>query len=873
MSIRQLPDHVVGKIRSSIVITSLNGVVVGLLKNSLDAGATKVNITVDFTRGNCTVEDNGSGIPPSEFESSGGLAKPHHTSRFPPGEHVYGKHGDFLASLATVSLLLVSSCHRHHVSHNSLMIHNSKPIMRHTPAPPEHRIQTFDHGTRILVRDLFGSMPVRVKHRAILFSERQNVDKHWSQLVHDIVAILISYPAGISLSLKDLTVQKELRLRSTDASDISIRASRIISQAFIPDSRDGGWIPISGSAGSMTLNGCISTRPAATRRCQFISLGIEPVDNTDDANIMYEEVNKVFKNSDFGVAMTENLDPRDPASAATQSNSRKGIERWPMFFFQLRSWSPGELPDVDALFDNEHRDLKSILDLVKAVSYGFLKKHNYRPRKIKIAGKDSANSTRKNSGAPKLSIRGRKQSTAGGSVRSASQGGVPNIGRSSPFDGWHRIKVGHAVKGGVKEHQEDTPEPKIFGDNQVTPLISSGGRLLRKPFDEPETAPGCGDDVESNYFKDVPADGRSPYSSLQSGLETPRNTSAENSNDESSRWLKGVLESWENPVFESAPTFIPRAYNDVPIQAREDGVLSKHFSRAGRADEIMLESSSISLAGRVSKLALQEAEIISQVDGKFILVKLPLENASGESRKLSSSALVVLDQHAVDERCQLESLMADFFVPSSQTCDVLEARTEMLDTPLLFEISKEEGRMLAQNVAYFSAWGINIDMEPNAGARTVDGGQDREASTFMAVTSLPPSIIARCRSEPRLIIDLLRKESWDRVERGQSALPTFSRSSTGSNPISNFHGCPRGILELLHSRSCRSAIMFNDVLSRGECTTLVSRLSRCAFPFQCAHGRPSMAPLIDLGIDSKVGGWYNDKRMMDMSTWAEYQEN
>ncbi|KAK7229200.1 hypothetical protein V2G26_001370 [Clonostachys chloroleuca] len=413
MSIRQLPDHVVGKIRSSIVITSLNGVVVGLLKNSLDAGATKVNITVDFTRGNCTVEDNGSGIPPSEFESSGGLAKPHHTSRFPPDEHVYGKHGDFLASLATVSLLLISSCHRHHVSHNSLMIHNSEPITRHTPAPPEHRIQVFDHGTRILVRDLFGSMPVRVKHRAILFSERQNVDKHWSQLVHDIVAILISYPAGISLSLKDLTVQKELRLRSADESDISIRASRIISQAFLPDSRDGGWIPISGSAGSMTLNGCISTRPAATRRCQFISMGIEPVENTEDANIMYEEVNKVFKNSDFGVVMTENLDPRDPASAVTQSNSRKGIERWPMFFFQLRSGSYGGLPDV-ALFDNEHRDLKSILDLVKAVSYGFLKKHNYRPRKTKIAGKDSANSTKKISGAPKLSIWGRKQSTAGG---------------------------------------------------------------------------------------------------------------------------------------------------------------------------------------------------------------------------------------------------------------------------------------------------------------------------------------------------------------------------------------------------------------------------------------------------------------------------
>ena len=41
--------------------------------------------------------------------------------------------------------------------------------------------------------------------------------------------------------------------------------------------------------------------------------------------------------------------------------------------------------------------------------------------------------------------------------------------------------------------------------------------------------------------------------------------------------------------------------------------------------------------------------------------------------------------------------------------------------------------------------------------------------------------------------------------------------------------------------------MFNDVLTATECHSLVSRLSRCLFPFQCAHGRPSMVPLVDLG--------------------------
>lgn len=41
--------------------------------------------------------------------------------------------------------------------------------------------------------------------------------------------------------------------------------------------------------------------------------------------------------------------------------------------------------------------------------------------------------------------------------------------------------------------------------------------------------------------------------------------------------------------------------------------------------------------------------------------------------------------------------------------------------------------------------------------------------------------------------------------------------------------------------------MFNDELSLEECSSLVLQLADCAFPFQCAHGRPSMVPLMGLG--------------------------
>lgn len=47
--------------------------------------------------------------------------------------------------------------------------------------------------------------------------------------------------------------------------------------------------------------------------------------------------------------------------------------------------------------------------------------------------------------------------------------------------------------------------------------------------------------------------------------------------------------------------------------------------------------------------------------------------------------------------------------------------------------------------------------------------------------------------------------------------------------------------------------MFNDPLTVQQCSDLVRRLAACVFPFQCAHGRPSMIPLVHLGEDSSLG--------------------
>lgn len=148
----------------------------------------------------------------------------------------------------------------------------------------------------------------------------------------------------------------------------------------------------------------------------------------------------------------------------------------------------------------------------------------------------------------------------------------------------------------------------------------------------------------------------------------------------------------------------------------------------------------------------------------------------------------------------------------------------------------------------------------------------------MSVTSLPPAIIERCRTDARLLAELIRAEAWrlkdeDRIAQMPAPRRFLPDDVADEAPVwvRLFHGCPPGIVDLINSRSCRSkftccilscpipiwiakilshfagAIMFNDPLTLEQCSDLLDRLVRCAFPFQCAHGRPSMVPLVDLG--------------------------
>lgn len=86
--------------------------------------------------------------------------------------------------------------------------------------------------------------------------------------------------------------------------------------------------------------------------------------------------------------------------------------------------------------------------------------------------------------------------------------------------------------------------------------------------------------------------------------------------------------------------------------------------------------------------------------------------------------------------------------------------------------------------------------------------------------------------------DLIKNYLLECESSGYS-LPTPTPAGTGESGTRQRHirGCPKDLVDLVNSKACRGAIMFNDVLKLQQCTRLVEDLCETALPFQCAHGR------------------------------------
>ncbi|KAH8587702.1 hypothetical protein B0O99DRAFT_694256 [Bisporella sp. PMI_857] len=937
MSIQALPPDVVAQIKSSATISSLNWVVFELLKNSLDASSTKIEVTVDYGRGACIVEDNGLGIPPAEFRDDGGLGKLYHSSKLSSATPVHGKRGAFLASLSAMSLLCITSHHYLNKSQNTLTMHRSKIVSRQLPASPNQHLASYEHGTRVTVRDLFGNMPVRVKQRALLAGKQGAATKELEILKRDIVNLMLSWQTSLSLTVRDADDGQKMCIRppSLDPSHTSkpmiSKASNIFSQVgWITHKERSSWVSVSASTSQLDIQGVISLVPSATKQIQFISSGIQPLIIANGFGMFHEEINRLFQNSAFG-SEEEAQEPdvielsrrandaryiRDNYTSRQLKGTRKGVDRWPMYYINIRQVqsSRSQVVDIGDILDEQGNAMRNIVELLQAMIIEFLTKHHFRPREIQQRPKagmmlpardkyldcpDTSQSFKPLSGPSVDGIPSRRPQPVCINRKTFDHLGVdvklPSFRRESsesqsPFEAWSRVKTGAAaaaaksftfekVNASLLDYEmshsrpSTAPIPAVSpavtiparsvtptsGDSCTPkmPLLSSAGKIIRRPFEGVETqeTPLKGSLAsltkdkklsDPNVFMDkdvvtwvnpitrveslvnqrtghtIPS--RNPSQSLKAPVAKLKLRVAPTSNHAPSPWLTSILKSWENPIFAVTEPPIPQ----VLLSSAEEQTLrgNHHHCAQGDIDRAFQESSS-GLSDRISKAALRYAQVIGQIDQKFILAKVSSANST-------SKILVLIDQHAADERVRIEKLLDDLCSPD---CSI------SLEKNLCFNISSKEVNLFKLHKSHFARWGCLYEVH------------DPSNMTCLKVVALPRGIAERCCTYPNLLIDLLRREIHTSLRISTTASTATAFAPDSQDWVSRLQNCPRGILDMLNSRACRGAIMFNDVLSNDQCDTLIRQLGQCKFPFQCAHGRPSLIPLVETG--SELDGFSN----------------
>ena len=732
-------------------------------------------------------------------------------------------------------------------------------------------------------------MPVRVKQRAIGSSNGDN-EKEIQLLNRQIVGLILAWHRPISVSLKNVDSSGKLQIRASQKLptrkpekeqfsplfDLSFICSVLFQAGYIDPSEWEDWVKTSARTPSVMIKGAISLRPAPSKHVQFISLGMHPVNSESSHNVLYDEINRLFSTSSFGT-QEEGSDIEDAVKSKRSKDHRfkndgftnkqlkgggKGVDRWPMFYIRLELMGDANSVARDDLDRLTEGTSSIVLNVLSAMVTSFLEENHLRPRRRqpRLQRHESNNSATSGTDS-RLQRRGERLQI----LRSSS-----DSYQEHDFSTWSRIKVGTPVIRSAtcpsRSQQTQADDMDIDEREAVESVIlksrkSAGTRHISHPpkhnveqtldWKNPVSGATVSINARTGLVVELnppmrpqigPSDAKASVPSPTTTANTiaipnhirrlTRSVSSSFLSPKPGSWSSDLLRKWENPVFNIPEQGIPQISFDEP-NAEGSDILHGRRDHCSEMDiQKAFAQCSTSFSARLSKAALKTSRVISQVDRKFVLVYLVEETQNLFNER--SELLVLVDQHAADERIRVEGLLANLGSSSTQ-----------LAKPIVFELQVREHGPLARYAPYFADWGIWYEIQTLTESH----------KCRINVKALPSAIAERCRTEPKFLIELIRTEAWKRSEDGSSV----TRKA-----------CPQGLLDMLNSRACRSAVMFNDELTKEEAQTLVQRLGDCNFPFQCAHGRPSMIPLVDLGTSSSTD--LGEKAFGGCNGWGTQRE-
>ncbi|KAF9021517.1 hypothetical protein BDZ89DRAFT_1115916 [Hymenopellis radicata] len=743
----------------------------------------------------------------------------------------FGFRGEALASATDLSCLEIASRTSTSRETWSIILKGGEALY----TGPAVRWRRETSGTTVVVRDAFYNLPVRrLSHPPTA--------RTFDMIRQEIETYALVFPeVSFSLERSREAPDNTVRIPKTPSTLLTFR--HLFGKALVEHVEHVDIV-----SDDLKLEGFISLDGAQSKAHQFLYVNKHPIAHGE----FHKLIETKFSASSFAKHAYD--ESGETSARSTVRRSPRKIEKRPVYVLNL-TVPPRHLDNClePAKMNLQFQNKNSVIALLSTAIQSFLVRHGF------LTHPSATNALRETSPSPRKRKRYDPEGDSGYAEAPSAQ-----LEEDDVLDTEHSsvpLFIRH-------EHSLQLPTNVLWTDPSTGHVFVIDSRTGNsRP--QPKLRPGAFEETEHTQA---------------SRLTFPRQKQC-STNKEMPVWIQDALLA--NDVFSPTETKIPSVKfmnANLGLESQVNGASHgchnpSRSSGSAQQDALTLGMS----AHRYRKTDLLNAHVINQVDRKFIACLINATSHSdidGTVAKGNSRSLVLIDQHAADERIRVERFLKPLclgFLESlragTDKSRIVEMRELSPGVPIL--LTSYEASKLAAGSSFqraFQRWGFGFgDLGTvNAIADGVTG-----SGYVQVIVKTIPEVVADKLLLGDELRDLVKAYLADlKIPEDSCDIMLSGSAEESAVWLKALRWCPRELLDLVNSKACRApseaiilpgAIMFNDTLTIEQCQKLVRQLADTVFPFQCAHGRPSLVPLTDISrtADAPNGAELSWSRLVD----------
>ncbi|WVO14449.1 hypothetical protein L204_102083 [Cryptococcus depauperatus] len=770
-------------IRSSVILPNISQIFSELLQNSLDADSTVVSCHIDLNKRNESLRIEDDGFGITRE----GLSKIGKRFRTSKGVHEDGLgpvnfYGFRGEALASIAALSLLEITTKEKSSQVLCKVIRNSKILYEGRHPNGHIAG-EHGTTVVVKDIFCNLPVRREELA-----NTSATVLMGQLRRVVETLSLGNPHvkwAVWEKRSEATGEMKKIISINQSSSALSVFNTLYGSALVRHVQN-----VRVTSGDRRVDGFISVYGDISKTHQYLFINGHHIDRGD----LHELIARQFAKSKFTIFALSG--EHEEAGYTASKRSPRRLERHPVYVLNVT------LPfsELDMSYEPKKRTvgykhMEFLKTILLAIVNEFLKRNGY-------------------SSDHSVSL------TPSFKNRSFCRASLPITRPGSTLAKTSLLKTSLS-------HSRP-----LYRDISASAVSR---RVLTKPF-------------EPNSFQ------QSLYSTVRSQI--PNIPSMNESSTNKVKWTDGFACEKETGVFSLTHPNYPLSVEPKSVSNSRNRSLNQpddtcHNCTYTSSPDNIQPLSLVTPASSTIPLqltSLSNATVLGQVDKKYIAAIID---------STSFPALSLIDQHAADERVEVERILLELCEGFTQGNLKVHRTENTADSDgLMITLTRPEASVLSQPgvVPLFKRWGIDLRLP-----------YDLLEMEYVQVKvhTVPNTFSSRLSKKEGIELTRLVKGYLSTIVDNAGEIDAFLRSlhvqdvarykeedkqdichSGNWNNVVRF--MPRELLELANSKACRGAIMFEDRLSRDQCSRLLEQLAGTKFPFTCAHGRPVMVPLLIL---------------------------